>query len=636
MVAGAGGAALATMAAPEIAGPALAVKAAQVAIPAIGAAIGGGGAAAVQGAPPSEIAGAAGEQGALELAGQAVAWPVKAIGRRVLATPVAQAAREYLTGKLAAADAAVRGTRQGVATAVHYGREAARTAAGGVTTAKTAAAASTEAAQQSTDAATQAAAARWPGAAATPPPDMPATGQAVADVINGPVRQAKNIAGQRVEEAAQSGPPVNIGPVKDKLSAMGHPLRTSSEIAADSVPRIATSGGDTLSPAQTTKILQQLKDAGVELEPAHPLPGVLGRLQSHPDVVPFQDAHILKRALDEAVNWDSPAQKQVQQITKGIRGTLRTAMQGHAPYDAATAAYEPLADIFERGTVTQRIIKSVDDDPLKFIGASGVKVNDPTRLQIVHEALLTHAPAGGGAAEGQQAWDGVRSALTYKHLIAPGIEKFDQSLAGFHPEVTKLLYGDPAGQQVLGNLQQISKAYQTVVGQGEAAVSGGATQGVLVDAATERATAARAAANRTAEQGRIGVTQSQNAAGAARQNLKDFQSTKLAKAPPAGVLGFTQKLLNRPLGAAGTTLKYIMDTPSGKELLQWSSYSSARTQAMVRAITGASPGMALANIARTAGIALEGLPGMMPVHQKAATPPPRGVDAPAAAPPPSQ
>src|SRR4051812_2965847 len=99
-----------------------------------GAAAGGATAAAAQGTSPVE---GATEQGLLEAGGQLVSWPLKAVGRRLLAHPVAKAAAEHLGAArnmvnqqldeiLGKAEGAVRGTREGVANAVSRAKEAVR------------------------------------------------------------------------------------------------------------------------------------------------------------------------------------------------------------------------------------------------------------------------------------------------------------------------------------------------------------------------------------------------------------------------------------------------------------------------------------------------------------------------------
>ena len=645
---------------------------------AIGAGVGGGIAAVAQG-HPEEAPATALTQAGYESVGQLAAWPIQFIGRRVIASTVATNAAKYLEdirgalnskldGILANAKAAQRGTSEGVARANAAAGEATRTAKSSVADA-----------QALADQRAAEVAAQWPGStpsprpgappgepplapahdAATPPPGPEAygpTGVAAANVIQGQGQHSLDLLGQQVKKAAASGPPVNIGPVKEALERMGASTRTSveQEAAAGGPANLNPHGGGGFSPDQTVKILQQLKDAGIEVAPSHPLPGALGRIQAHPDVVSFADAHILKKGLDDAVgNFEGVAKGQVKQITKGIRGQLRTAMTGHAPYDAATAAYQEAIPLIRKGYAPQ-IVKAVTDNPTAI--ARTIKPNEPLRLQMLHDVLTgagpldpsvradlaagapaaTTPPVGGGhGAPGQEAWNAVRASVVYERLIKPGIEKFDASWARFHPDSQRLLAGDNDGALVIANLKQMSEAYKA---------SGLWEPGV--DAAKGRAADASATAARTSEQGQIamrgkardtGAVQAQ--VSAARKPTAEetaFQNSSLAATPPpaqtasdilhVGAMHGMNVFRARALG------RLLLSGPKGADLIEWSSRSSLRTQAFVRAVTGQAPAMALANMARTAGITVEDEPPMAVSHPMA-TPPPAATQAMSSPPP---
>jgi hypothetical protein len=583
---------------------------------AVGAAAGGAGVAQAQGAPPGEVAAAGGEQAAYDVGSQFIAWPLKAVGRRILAHSVAQAAakgledaRTVINGQLdtilSQAESAVRGTREGVASAVGRAKEGARRA--GALVGLTEQSATEESAK---------AAGAWP---TTPPPPgaFQQAGQAANEVIQGPAKHSLDQLGQTVEQSAQSGPPVNIAPVKAKLEAMAAKTRPSFADQGNTITN--ASGRGVYSPEQTTAILQQLKDAGVTLEASHPLPGVLSTLQNAPDVVPFADAHILKRQLYDATNFDSPAKGQVKQITKGISGTLRDAMSGHAPYDAATEAYDAAVPLFNKG-VAKQVTRSAVDNPEAIVKL--IKGDEPTKIQMLHDVLVSHAAAGGGAEEGQQAWNGVRSAWTYKNLIQGGIEHFPDKLAKLHPDFLSTMYGDTEGQQVLGNLQQISEAFQQAGTQGETAVAG----------AKAGAKAASDTAARTAEQGRMAVTTTQRHAGAVREQVRlakqptateeAFQQSSLANtAPPAQVASdLLHAGATHGVGVfrARSLGRLAFSGPKVNDLVQWASFSGPRTQLLVKAVTGPAPGMAVADLMREAEIASDqGEPPMAVSHTPA-------------------
>jgi hypothetical protein len=569
--------------------------------PVAGAYAGGAGTAVAQGAPPSEAHQAGVEQASYEALGQGVSWPLKSLARRALAYPIAQTAAKglesartavntQLDAVLSQAEAAVRGTREGVANAVGRAKDVARRAGSlvGLT-------------EQSAAEESAKAAGHWPS---TPPPPgaNQAAGQAANDVIRGPAQHSLDQLGQAVDKAAQSGPPVDLTGVKGKLGTMGSKLQTSGEAeAAPGGNQITTkSGRGGFSPDQTTALLQQLKAQGIELEPSHPLPGVLGRIQAQPDSVPFSDAHILKRSLDEAVSWDSPARKQVQQITKGVRGELRGTMAGHEPYDQATEAYQNALPFFRQGSYAKQITKNAITNPEGLVTL--IKGNQPTKLQMLHDVLIDHATAGGGEAEGQAAWNSVRSAWTYENLIKGGVEKFPDKLARLHPDFVNTMYGDAEGQQVIGNLKQISEAVQQAGVQGEAAVAG-------AKAGAQQATQT---AQRTGEQGRIAVTARQRDAGAVREQVKAakqpnteeqaFAGSSLANTPPPTQLvsdaAHVALMHGANLWRVRSGVRAFLGGPKMNDLVQWAAYSGPKTQKLVRAVSGPAPGMMLTDLYR--------------------------------------
>jgi hypothetical protein len=696
---------------------------------AIGAGIGGATVATAQGHP--EEAPAAGlTQAGYEAGAQLAMWPLQAVGRRLIASTVAKNAAKYLEdtrvalngkldGILASAKAAQRAVAEGVAGAKATAGATARDAQARVVTAQNAARADSATAQRGVTTAADAARASVAGAragvgdaeqlaaqrmadeadqwlkggrhAATPPPGPEGygpAGTAAANVIQGQGQHSLDQLGQLVTKASKTGPPVNIGPVKDAITRMGSRLQTSTEKEA-AVHAAADAGGH--SPEATAALIQAMKDQGVEIEPGHAFLGAVGRIQAHPDVVPFADAHILKRALDDSISsFEGPAKKQVGQITKGVRGQLRTAMEGHAPYDAATAAYQDAVPLVRKGYAA-KITRAVVDDPTAI--ARTIKPNEPLRLQMLHDVLTgagpldpsvradveagaaaaTTPPTGAGhGAEGQQAWDAVRAAVVYERLIKPGIANFDTALAKFHPDSLKLLSEGPGGA-ILDNLKQMSEAYkasplyepgiEAAKGRATAAVTQGAAsvrmargaardvaaQGAAsVEAARVPARAAAASAAATSQQGSVTMREAASHTGDIREQVRlgkqstaeetAFQNSSLAATPPpgqtasdilhAGAMHGMNVFRARAIG------RLLLQGPKGADLIEWSSRSSLRTQAFVRAVTSPAPGMALANIARTAGITLEDEPPMAVSHpqQPVATPPPGPVAA--ATPPP--
>lgn len=734
LIAGGVGAAAATALMPEVAVPTALARGAVALTPVVGAALGGSTAAVAQGAPAREIIPAGTEQAAYEAGGQAIAWPLRAITRRVLAHPVAKAAASALESSRAAlnaqldtilsqAEGAIRGTREGVARAIGQAREVTRGARAAVGPAEEVAArrtaeaagkwpgarvpAATEPPMAVSHAPTgppppptvgepadvtgrplggyagpeRRAAAQpprkgwlWPpppsgaerrtaagqvnadfgasqfrkatgGGAGTPPPAAPTptppppsypgpeayagAGQAAAATIQGPAKHSLDLLGQAVEDAAKTGPDVDFAPIKAKLEAMAEKSRPSTMGGTPTPGQEYAQAAAKGAPGAASRIAAAFKDAGIAMEDTHPLPGVLRQIQEAPDTVSFEDAHKYKRLLDDATNWNSPAKGQLKQITKGIRGDLRDALSAHEPYNQATAAYQQAVPLFTKG-YARRITRNAVDNPEAI--AKLIKPDEPTKLRMLHDVLVHHATQGGGAEEGQAAWNGVRSALVYKNLIEPGIEKFDASLAKFHPDTLALLTHDSDGQQVIGNLQQISRAFQQARAGGEAGVA----------AAKEGVTQASEQAARTAEQGRVAVTTKQREAGAVREQVKTakkptateqaFQASSLAQTPPpaqeATEFLHATAMHGMNVFRARSISRLVLGGPKINDLVQWAAYSPYRTQVLVRAVTGPAPGMMIADLMRMAGIAnaQKGEPKMAVGHQQgqpAATPPPR-------------
>jgi hypothetical protein len=210
-------------------------------------------------APDSTLLGRAarvgGEQAVYDVLGQAVFYPVRAVGRAALQTPVGRAATTYFEGakrdalaslygaldsmrnardafrvtaaegartlgaqtaaatatERAAAERALQATRTGVGERVAEVRgarrpairEAAAESRVGIDRAR----AEAEAVEEATRQALQ------QGIVASAPPET-AAGRAVAEVFEGPGQAARDLAGQAVKEAAKSGPDISITDLK--------------------------------------------------------------------------------------------------------------------------------------------------------------------------------------------------------------------------------------------------------------------------------------------------------------------------------------------------------------------------------------------------------------------------------------
>lgn len=647
-------------------------RTARVAIGMGGAGAGGGAAAAATGTSPVE---GAAEQAGYEALGHAAAFIPRAAIRRALASRVGRFASEHfstarralgeqLDSVLAQADAAVRGTKAALASRMAEQGGKARVARSEVRMAKAEVPRRLEQAEAAEAAAKAAgeqqvaeAAGRWPGAA-TPPPSAPGVlspaaraTRDIAGVVEGPARTSLDQLGQAVEDAAEGGPTINWSPIKQELMAKAErmqPRILGEEASAGAAAEVRAAmgvGGRGLSDEEIRGFLAK---QGIELAPDHPLPGVLGKIMSvAQEQIPFSDAHRFKRLLDEAVNWESPARKQLQQITKGIRSTLRTAMTGHAPYDQATAAYASALPLFRQG-YAKRILKLATDDPDGL--ARLVKPTEPTRLQMLKELLLHHAEEGGGGEAGRRAWNQLRSTVTHERFIKPGIEKFDETLAKADPQWVASLYDDAEGKRVLDNLKAISGAWRQAQ---EAAATNLAhvkeLGGRAVTAARGEVTRKQMAAVNVVESGRAqreamhaGLTRARASQGQIRSQVararkpteEELKFSRSSLARPAQPAQVATDMLHMAMPGSGiwklaSAGRLWVRGPKVADLIEYAAYSPKGTQLLVQAVTGPAPGAALAALARWWN--LEGSanpdPGVQasappPGQEKAATPPP--------------
>lgn len=317
-------------------------------------------------------------------------------------------------------------------------------------------------------------------------------GQEVEAVAQGPARSHLRELGARVRETAQSGPEVDISATQQKIAEMGKKTKTSFELEREAAenqpaarnPEYQTALENTLKQAKeqvkagvpgAENYLKVLKEAGVELEPSHPLPGVLGDIQQAPSKMSMEDAQILKERFDQAIpSWDHPARKTIDQMTKGARIALREDLRAadHAPYEEANAAYEKAHDLFEGKSKIRQLHSVAKSDPESLVREFSGR--QPTKLAMLKEVLTSFAEKGkwpsglSGKLAGESAWNNFRSAWTHKNLLQPGIARLDESLAKVDPDFLATMYGDQEGQAVLGNLKTISAAYEQATEQGKA------------------------------------------------------------------------------------------------------------------------------------------------------------------------
>lgn len=412
-----------------------------------------------------------------------------------------------------------------------------------------------------------------------------AAGRQVEAVLAGPAKTARETAGQAVEEAARTGPAVDISRLKGeaeriltaelKPSAVAfprQPVAGAGEAAAAATglspevsARVMAAGGPS-----ATAMREAIDAAQGEAEKdvlKHPALGVINRILNAEDKVPFAAAHQFKRELDEAIGtaWDRSVQKRVTNITKTLRGTLRESLSGHAPYNAATAKYASIAPLYTQG-IASKVRKLAQTSPEAIVRM--VKGNDPTKARMLHDVLVKQAAEGGDAAAGQQAWDSVRSAWTAQNMLSGGIDKLGARLSKPDPDFLHVMYGDHTGQQVLTNLNAIHTAYQQAAEQAKRLAQSSVTH--------------------------VG-----------KQGIEDVSGNILR-----GVFAW-------PGIWSGISIGRLLHGPKSAELLEWAAYSPQNTQRLVRAFTSPEPGMVIADILRSTGIA----DAIAPVRE-VGTPPP--------------
>jgi hypothetical protein len=646
-LAGAGGAALATGALVATAPVSLPVMGLTAGAAAVLGAMGGGMAmeageqyAGTTPVSSMNVVKAGAQQGAYELGGQAFVWPFKAIGRRIITSAVGQragtalmGARKAISDRLsatleqasaaagdvkAAASDALRYTKRGTAEAM---RSTKRDVAGGVETAKEQAAARTTAAAVPYESLV----AQEPSAALA--------GTAATEVYRGSAQEARDLVGRQVEQVATDAPPVNIKALKaeaqgilDKIARpersfpreVGEPLPTPPGFDPTSLGKLEqeAAAGNAHSAAvleSRQALLGQLEaaqKAAREVTLKHPAMGVIQRILNADDVVPFIDAHLWKSELQNALagTYDKAVKKQVTSITQRLAGGLREALAVHQPYNEATAAY---AEIIPRYTkeYAAALRKNAIGDPEALIRT--IRPDKPTAARLLRDLLVTQSAKAGKAAEGQAAWDLVRSAWTHKNILKGGIDKLESTLSSLPREFTDIFYGDESGRTILQNLKTISSSYKV------------AEQSGLFDIA-----AAKASGARTIEaEHQVGMSAieaaRQAASGVRRQAATDIRgaraAVKAARAPTAEEIAFADsslthsKMTTEQIGAdiirviglgpfqiwGGLSLLRLLRGPRSAELLQWAAYSPANTQMWVKLFTGASPtAFVLADAAR--------------------------------------
>lgn len=380
-------------------------------------------------------------------------------------------------------------------------------------------------------------------------------GTLVHDVAfdGGPAATVKDLKGEAVGAAAKAGPALPTAPLKERLAQLADQI-TPMASHEGSVPATMVSG-KSMSSAQLTEMATKHPELGLSIiPPDHPLPGVLAHVRAaleDIDAISFEDGHKIKRLLDDAVSWDSPAKKQVQQITKGFRQTLREQMSAHAPYNQATEEYAKVAQLYTRPI--QTLHREILTNPEGLVAK--VDWKHPSQARLLKELTVEVPKEAGdaGAQQGEAAWNGLRAAYTRDKLIAKGPAAMNAEIAkmkatGNGQEFLQTMYGDPQGSTVLKNLEQLGGAWQ--------------------QAAT---------------------------------NVETFNQTGLAHAQgPAQAVGdvLSVTMHGHPIMGLRAGARLVMG-PHAKEMIEWASRSPSRTQFVIKhVLTGPEPGIAVADFYR--------------------------------------
>lgn len=481
---------------------------------------------------PYEIPLAGAEQGAMELIGHGLVWPLRALGRRLVANTVSQNAVAHLTkAKTAAIDAAkvgldaaegaLRATRDAVGSATARAKDAGAAMVG---RARETATRTLEDASVKVKAGVAAAEAGMRDAATTPytklveagGPPRAQVGRQVQGVIEGPAKTALEQAGAAVGAAAKTGPPTSV--VKIKAAAQ-RIIDQELQPPAEAFPRAAKAAeGDAaedllqnvanqkfspqtlakMSPEvranyENAQLLQEGAKEAAKEKAKGPVMQLMSRIVNAEDEVPFEAVHLFKRELSDTIRGtaDQAERSRLQALTAHMTGELRSALRetAHAPYESATATYRAMRPMFTKGHVAA-LKKAATDNPEELIDL--IKPGEPTRLKMLREVLTTQAEKGGGpegAAAGQAAWDSVREAWTHQHVIRGGIEGLEGRLNKLTPEFLQEMYGDASGSQVVQNLRTIAQGFAEATAQGppSAAVAQARAAGAQTLLQTKRA-----------------------------------------------------------------------------------------------------------------------------------------------------
>jgi len=310
-------------------------------------------------------------------------------------------------------------------------------------------------------------------------PSEAAAGLAARGVYEGSAKEAFDALGKTIDRAAANGPDVNVRPLQEEVGRI---------ISEEFLPRIREMptrvplpGGSAPSVEAAAMGLRDVSTAQFAELQKEPAMGIFSQILNAPDTIPFALAHQWKSDLGHALNvkgtFGRTVNPKVDSLAQHVVGRLRESLRlagpnqaGHAPYEAATAAYEAAAPLFTEG-FAETLARTARAAPEKL--AQAISLDNPTATRHLVDVLTTYAEKGGGEAgrrAGQEALEKLQDAWIYRHIAQGGIETLGNRLAKLraspnYPEFAQSFLSQELPQRVLGNLEKLSNAYEQAIEQ---------------------------------------------------------------------------------------------------------------------------------------------------------------------------
>jgi len=209
----------------------------------------------------------------------------------------------------------------------------------------------------------------------------------------------------------------------------------------------------------------------------HPAMGVIGRILHAPDTVDFYTAHLYKSQLQQALqsSYDEVIKSHATNITQHLTGLLRRALAeagperaGHAPYEAATAAYADIVKLFTEGHAP--VIRAMAQTEPAAI-AQAIRADQPGAAAMLVRVLTEQAEKGGGAegrAAGERALRGVQEAWVHRNILQGPLDSLLDRVAQveMHPDFMQAFLDTPYARGLLDNATDLGRALRAAQEEG--------------------------------------------------------------------------------------------------------------------------------------------------------------------------